>query len=77
MDNQISNFQTTMEKIKCSIKQPKVQPHMTLQSLGKHIKQEIQGKEKQSRIQEALEKYLRRMVCITPLASHSYCSKKT
>jgi len=29
-----------MERIKCSIKQPKVQPHMTLQSLGKHIKQE-------------------------------------
>jgi hypothetical protein len=31
MENQISNSQTTIEK---------VQPHMTLQSLGKHIKQE-------------------------------------
>jgi hypothetical protein len=40
MENQISNLQTTMERIKHSIKQPKVQPHMTLQSLGKHIKQE-------------------------------------
>jgi Ni,Fe-hydrogenase I large subunit len=52
MDNQISNSQTTMERIKCSIKQPKVQTHMTLQSLGKHIKQENQGKDKQSRIKK-------------------------
>lgn len=36
MENQIPNLQTTMERIK----QPKVQPHMTLQSLSKHIKQE-------------------------------------
>jgi hypothetical protein len=40
MENQISNLQTTMERIKRSIKRPKVQPHMTLQSLGKQIKQE-------------------------------------
>jgi hypothetical protein len=29
-----------MEKIKCPIRQPKLQPHMTLQSFGKGIKQE-------------------------------------
>jgi hypothetical protein len=40
MKNQKTSLQTTMERRKRPIGQPKLQPHMTLQSLGKHIKQE-------------------------------------
>ncbi len=40
MENQRATLQTTMERIKRPIGQPKLQPHMTLQTLGGCIKQE-------------------------------------
>jgi hypothetical protein len=40
MESHKIRLQTTMEKIKCLIGRPKLQPQMTLQSLGKCIKQE-------------------------------------
>ncbi len=40
MKNQRATLQTTLERIKHPIGQPKLQSHMTLQTLGRHIKQE-------------------------------------
>lgn len=40
MESHKVRLQTTEEKIKCLIGRPKLQPQMTLQSLGKCIKQE-------------------------------------
>jgi hypothetical protein len=40
MESHKVRLQTTMEKIKCLIRWPKLQPQMILQSLGKCIKQE-------------------------------------
>ncbi len=40
MNNQITLLQIIVERIKCPVGWPKLQPQMTLQSLGKHIKQD-------------------------------------
>jgi hypothetical protein len=40
MKNQRVILQKTMVKIKCLVGRPKLQPHMTLQSLSNHIKEE-------------------------------------
>jgi hypothetical protein len=40
MESHKVRLQTTIEKIKCLIGRPKLEPQMTLQSLGKCIKQE-------------------------------------
>jgi hypothetical protein len=38
--NQITLLQIIVERIKCPVGRPKLQPQMTLQSLVKHIKQD-------------------------------------
>jgi len=43
MKNKKTSLQTIMERSKHLVGRPKLQPHMTLQSLGKCINQESEG----------------------------------